>query len=542
MSDHSTDGAGPARGAGDGSAAAPARGKAAGKAEELRRRAASRSPGLTRFLDIYRDARLLPFAPADSELVFSLEACLGCGNCLPACPVVAALGGHSYPGPRTVATSLSRSLPEFWASADIAGLCTTCMACEEVCPGDVPVYRAILMMRAKNFEQKALEGEEPLSRVKRLVVDFFAGNKMAQAARWGAVLQGLAFKRTAEGEMKARVPIPLGPLGNRLIPPLARRSLAEEFLVAVPGKVSDGPKVAVFAGCLYNYAYTDTGRSLIDVLRRHCREVVVPAGQVCCGAPALYSGDLPTTRRLAAENARVFEATGADFVVTACASCGDVLSREYPRLAQRPNAATPTPPAVGSEAAAEATSGVAASGEVAALAGSEATVSEAAGSGAAGSEAAAEVARVRDLVAKTRDVHAFLTGEVRFRAPGAGGEGAQTAITIHDPCHLTRGQGLSREVRQLARAIPGVEVREMEGAGVCCGGAGSFSLDHYAIASAIRDQKVAAIDRTGAGTVITGCPSCRMHISDGLGQAGRSRPVRHLVDLLAEAYECPRSD
>lgn len=471
MSDHSTDGAGPARG------------KAAGKAEELRRRAASRSPGLTRFLDIYRDARLLPFAPADSELVSSLEACLGCGNCLPACPVVAALADHSYPGPRSVATSLSRSLPEFWTSADIAGLCTTCMACEEVCPGDVPVYRAILMMRAKNFEQKALEGEEPLSRVKRLVVDFFAGNKMAQAARWGAVLQGLAFKRTAEGEMKARVPIPLGPLGNRLIPPLARRSLAEEFPAAIPGEVSDGPKVAVFAGCLYNYAYTDTGRSLIGVLRRHCREVVVPAGQVCCGAPALYSGDLPTTRRLAAENAGVFEATGADFVVTACASCGDVLSREYPRLAQRPDAASLT------------------------------------------------------VVAKTRDIHAFLTGEVRFRAPGAGGEGTRGAITIHDPCHLARGQGLGREVRQLARTIPGVEVREMEGAGVCCGGAGSFSLDHYAIASAIRDQKVAAIDRTGAGTVITGCPSCRMHISDGLAQAGRSRPVRHLVDLLAEAYE-----
>jgi len=514
MSDHSTDGAGAARG------------KAAGKAEELRRRAASRSPGLTRFLDIYRDARLLPFAPADSELVSSLEACLGCGNCLPACPVVAALADHSYPGPRSVATSLSRSLPEFWASADIAGLCTTCMACEEVCPGDVPVYRAILMMRAKNFEQKALEGEEPLSRVKRLVVDFFAGNKMAQAARWGAVLQGLAFKRTADGEMKARVPIPLGPLGNRLIPPLARRSLAAEFPAAIPGEVSDGPKVAVFAGCLYNYAYTDTGRSLIGVLRRHCREVVVPAGQVCCGAPALYSGDLPTTRRLAAENARVFEATGADFVVTACASCGDVLSREYPRLAQRPDAVTLAPPPAGSEAAAEATSEAAVL-EAAALASSE----------AAGSEAAAEVARVRDLVAKTRDIHAFLTGEVRFRAPGAGGEGTRGAITIHDPCHLARGQGLGREVRQLARAIPGVEVREMEGAGVCCGGAGSFSLDHYAIASAIRDQKVAAIDRTGAGTVITGCPSCRMHISDGLAQAGRSRPVRHLVDLLAEACE-----
>lgn len=461
-----------------------------------RARAESYSPGLERFLEVYLDARLLPYSPADSRVMAELERCVGCGNCLSVCPVVGAAAAHPYPGPRTVATGLSRSLPEFWASADTAGFCTTCMACEEACPADVPVWRGILMMRAKDYEQRAREGQDAFSRIKRLAVDLFAEGKLAQAARWGAALQGLAMRRTTSGEMKARVALPLGSLASRVVPPLARRPLVEEFPEVVPGEVPDGPRVAVFAGCLYNYAYTDTGRALVGVLRRHAREVVVPAGQVCCGAPVFYSGDLPAARRLAAENARVFEAAGADFVVTACATCGDVLANEYPVLFERP------------------------------------------------AEDAA--AAVRSLAARVRDVHAFLTAEVAFRAPdapvaalpgatSAAPSGALT-ITVHDPCHLNRGQGVAAEVRRLLRSIPGVTVREMARPDACCGGAGSFSLDHYDLAAAIRDGKVTDIEATGADIVVTGCPSCRMHIADGLERAGKGRPVRHLVDLLEAAY------
>ena len=467
--------------------------------DKRRPRAVNRSAGVLRYLDIYRTERLLPYSPADSQLISDLERCLGCGNCLAACPVVGALAEHPYPGPRAVGMSLSRSVPDFWTAGGLAGFCTTCMACQEACPGDVPIYRAVLMLRAKNFEQKVLEGEEPLSGLKQLLLDFFTEGKLAQAARWGAALQGLAYRRTASGEMKARVALPLGPLANRIIPPLAKRSLTDEFAAPVAGLEPDGPRVAVFAGCLYNHAYTDTGRSLVEVLRRHAREVVVPAGQVCCGAPTFSSGDLPTTRRLAVDNARVFAdaagSDGLDFVVTACASCGDSLTREYPGLFRLPEGTAPT------------------------------------------AEVVAEAAAVRGFAARVRDIHAFLADEVAFRAPAAAPVGpAPMAVTIHDPCHLARGQGLVREVRDLVRAIPGLTLREMAAPGECCGGAGSFSLEHYEVAAAIRQGKVAGIAATGVEVVVTGCPSCRMHISDGLEQAGRGRPVRHVVDLLAAAY------
>ncbi len=452
-------------------------------------KALKRRDGVERFLDVYRDARLLPYSPSDSELMRALERCLGCGTCLAVCPVVGSAASHPYPGPRAVATSLSRSVPEFWTAAGVEGYCTTCLACQEACPGDVPVWRAVLMIRAKNFEQATREGREPLGRLKRFLVDFFAENRLAQAGRWGAALQGLAFRPTASGSMKARLTLPLGPLGNRLVPPLARRPLTEEFSAPVAGADPDGPRVAVFAGCLDNFCYTDTGRSLVEVLRRHAREVVVPATQVCCGAPALYSGDLETTRRLAALNGEVFAATGCDFVVTACATCGDVLTRDYPVL--------------GPDSAAGATW----------------------------------------LARRTRDIHVFLASEVELRPPARGPAGrgdlpapGRTVVTVHDPCHLSRGQGVAEEVRVLLGAVPGAELREMADPRACCGGAGSFCLEHYDIAAAIRRDKIADIAATGAGLVVTGCPSCRLHISDGLEQAGTGRPVRHLVDLLAESY------
>ncbi|MCL6580100.1 MAG: (Fe-S)-binding protein [Firmicutes bacterium] len=480
-------------------------------AERWQTRALRRPAGVARFIEIYRDAGLLPLTPAESRLLADLERCLGCGNCLAVCPVLGALAPTPYPGPRAVGTGLSRCLPEYRAASELVGYCTTCMACEEVCPADVPVFRAVLMVRAKCFEQLAVEGREPLPRLKLLLVDFFSQGRLGQLARWGSALQKLAYRRTSTGEMQARLPLALGALGSRLLPPLAARPLTAEFPGAVSGLDPDGPRVAVFAGCLDNYAYTDTGRALVEVLRRHSREVVVPAGQVCCGAPAYYAGDLPTAWRLAVENARVFAETGADFVVTACASCGDVLTREYPVLARSLPESQNLPERGGT------------------------------------TEGSGDISRtvpdlVASLAARARDVHAFLGGEVSFRPPRARPEpGGPLRVTLHDPCHLARGQGLAGEVRRLVTGLPGVEVEEMRDPGACCGGAGSYALDHHDVAVAIRRPKIEAIAATGAGVVVTGCPSCRLHIADGLAAAGLARPVRHFVELAQAAYAAERA-
>ena len=110
-------------------------------------------------------------------------------------------------------------------------------------------------------------------------------------------------------------------------------------------------------------------------------------------------------------------------------------------------------------------------------------------------------------------------------------------MTYHDPCHLARGLGVTRQPRTLLTGIAGVRLTEMREPARCCGGAGSFSLTHQELSIAIGARKAADIAQTGAEVVATACPGCRMQLADVLAQAGDDRPVAHVVELLAAAGE-----
>jgi Fe-S oxidoreductase len=66
-------------------------------------------------------------------------------------------------------------------------------------------------------------------------------------------------------------------------------------------------------------------------------------------------------------------------------------------------------------------------------------------------------------------------------------------VTYHDPCHL-KTQGITREPRALLRALPNVELIEMEGADLCCGLGGTFSVSHYKESQAIGAAKLPGLE------------------------------------------------
>ena len=63
-------------------------------------------------------------------------------------------------------------------------------------------------------------------------------------------------------------------------------------------------------------------------------------------------------------------------------------------------------------------------------------------------------------------------GPVEYTSP------VPLTATYHDACHLVRGMGVSRQPRNLIRAIPGLRFKEMARPDVCCGCAGTFSATH----------------------------------------------------------------
>jgi len=231
-------------------------------------------------------------------------------------------------------------------------------------------------------------------------------------------------------------------------------------------------RVVFFPGCAVENFQPDLGRAAIAVLDRLGYEVIVPEGLKCCGRPLFSLGDRKGAEELAAHNSALLAGFEADAMVTACASCGLTFKREYPKLLP-PDAKRPV----------------------------------------------------------FLDIHEFLVdklNDIQFTP-------LNKSMTVHDPCHLGRGQGLANTVRDLLRRVPGITLLEMRNADRCCGFGGVMRLTHRGLSDGIAEEKVKSIIATSASVVATGCPGCRMQITDALQRAGSDVVVLHPVQVLGEA-------
>ena len=133
----------------------------------------------------------------------------------------------------------------------------------------------------------------------------------------------------------------------------------------------------------------------------------------------------------------------------------------------------------------------------------------------------------------TQDITEFLAA-LPFRTPVAN---LGRKVTYQDPCHLAHAQRITAAPRAILRGIPGVTLAEMDNPTMCCGGAGVYSAVQPLLSRRILSRKLDNIATTGASEVITANPGCMLQLEQGLRDAGQSTPVRHVVDILDEAYQ-----
>ena len=98
--------------------------------------------------------------------------------------------------------------------------------------------------------------------------------------------------------------------------------------------------------------------------------------------------------------------------------------------------------------------------------------------------------------------------------------------------HAVRGQGVSREPREVLRRMPGAEFVELPEADWCCGGAGSYALSHYELAMQVLDRKMENLKKTAADVLVTTCPACIIQLSYGVRRHGLKAAVKHLTEVL----------
>ena len=237
-------------------------------------------------------------------------------------------------------------------------------------------------------------------------------------------------------------------------------------------------RVALFVPCYVDLINPEVGVSVVRVLRSLDVEVVYPEGQTCCGQPAFKSGFFDEARTVARHFLEVFEKERWDYVVCPSGSCTTMVSHYYPFLLK---------------------------------------------------DLPDERERSEALGHRVREFSDFLVNVLKVKDLGAHHAGR---AVFHCGCHQRRELGVLEEPKELLRNVEGLELLDWENEELCCGFGGTFSVKMPDISTAMADEKITALEKSGADTLISCDSSCLMHLKGRLRRTGHETHVYHLAQIL----------
>jgi L-lactate dehydrogenase complex protein LldE len=240
-------------------------------------------------------------------------------------------------------------------------------------------------------------------------------------------------------------------------------------------------RVALFVTCLADTLFPDVGKATVRLLERLGHQVEFPEAQTCCGQMHVNTGYLRDALPLVRRYAEVFG--GYEAIVVPSGSCTGSVRHQHAMVARR----------YGDE----------------------------------------DLARRAEAVAsRTFELSEFLTDVLGLEDVGAY---YPHRVTYHPTCHSLRLLRVGDRPLRLLRHVAGLDLAELPDAEVCCGFGGTFAVKNAAVSTAMLDDKLANIERSGADVVCACDTSCLMHIGGGLRRRGSPVRAVHLAEILAGA-------
>jgi Fe-S oxidoreductase len=113
-------------------------------------------------------------------------------------------------------------------------------------------------------------------------------------------------------------------------------------------------------------------------------------------------------------------------------------------------------------------------------------------------------------------------------------------ISYHDSCYLGRHNGIYDAPREIASAIPGVELVEMTRCrekGFCCGAGGGHMWIEESRGPRINHARTEQFFETDAETVGVSCPFCLQMFEEGIGSLDQEnrKQAKDLLEVLDES-------
>ena len=417
-------------------------------------------------------------------------ACIHCGLCLSSCPTYLETGNEND-SPRgriyLMRAVQAGRIPLEGPAVRHIDRCLGCRACEAACPSGVD-YGYLLEHTREHIDTRY---RRPLHQ--RLLRSLFINRVFPFPSRLRLALLPVRLIRLLRIESA--------------LPKFLRDTLALVPSESPPGAKGSGPdvtptsrtdrntpgRVGFIQGCVMSVLFRETNRASVALLNRAGYDVVTPRTQICCGALYAHGGRLEQARESARTNIQAFSGHNLDAVIINAAGCGSTLKEYGALLANDP---------VWAE-------------------------------------------RARQFSDKVHDLTEWLAEragsapEVSRGNSQAPADSHRARVTYHDACHLAHPQGVTRQPRDLIRAVAGDRFMEMAESDVCCGSAGSYNLTEPEMAERLQKRKIGNILKTNAEIVVTTNPGCLLQIRAGLAKAGAEHiRVLHIADYLLESDIC----
>ncbi|HSB81831.1 MAG TPA: (Fe-S)-binding protein [Candidatus Methylomirabilis sp.] len=409
-----------------------------------------------------------------------IAQCNRCGFCQAGCPVFRVTGEEHSLARGRMAVARALILGQLELTPEVAHALDDCLLCRGCTAHCFPALKTDEVVTAIRQANIARHGQPMWQRVlfRSVLSDSKRLETAGRMALW-ARQNGLAMLAEKTGILNLvdkRLAV-----ANQVVPPLTAKPFLRGGGAQVPTPAAVKHRIGYFVSCGFSFQFPEVVDATLRVLAQSGCAITV-LDNTCCGRPAQSYGDVEAARDIARKNVdRLAPAMGLDAIVSECGSCSTHL-KDYGSL----------------------------------LKGDAAYAAKAAG-----------------LSKKIQSFSEFLV------AAGANGSlgRLQGTVTYHDPCHLSnRFAKVTAQPRKLLKSIPGATFKELPEADWCCGAAGTYTFLHHAEATGVLDRKMGNVEKTGATILATECPACMMHLAYGVKRRGLPVQVRHVSQLLDQAY------
>jgi len=404
---------------------------------------------------------------ASSEKI--LRACVHCGFCTATCPTYVLLGDE-LDSPRgriyLIKEMLEQDDPATPEVVKHVDRCLSCLACMTTCPSGVNYMHLVdhARERIEKTYKRSLADRVLRAMLARVLPDV---GLFRLAVVAGLIARPFAPVLDLLGMRRIAAMLRLAPR-RKPAPPVDR--LGKVY----PAEGKRRGRVALLSGCINPVLAPSTNEAAIRLLNRHGVEVVVAAGEGCCGALIHHMGHEDEALSQARNNIdawiRELEGAGLDAILVTVSGCGTTI-KDYGFMLR-------SDPAYASKAA--------------------------------------------RISARARDITEYLA---TLDLPDAVAP-APLTIAYHAACSLQHGQKVLREPRDLLGKV-GFVVKDVPEGHLCCGSAGTYNILQPALAERLRERKIANIELLKPDAIAAGNIGCITQLS-----RSTAIPVIHTVEFL----------